>query len=48
MFYQQSPHEIFAPGLQARDIYPKLKKQFYKKPSNLKWEKSLTKKLDHG
>ena len=27
------PHQIFAAGLQARDIYPELKKYFYKENS---------------
>ena len=28
------PHQIFAAGLQARDIYPELKKYFYKEHSD--------------
>ena len=29
------PHQLFAAGLQARDIYPELKKYFYKEHSNV-------------
>ena len=29
------PHQLFAAGLQARDIYPELKKYFYKEQSNV-------------
>ena len=29
------PHQLFAAGLQARDIYPELKKYFYKENSNV-------------
>ena len=29
------PHQLFAAGLQARDIYPELKKHFYKEHSNV-------------
>ena len=29
------PHQLFAAGLQAMDIYPKLKKYFYKEHSNV-------------
>ena len=36
------PHQLFEAGLQARDIYPELKKFFYKKHSNLTWEEFLT------
>ena len=39
------PHQVFAAGLQARDIYPKLKKYFYKENSNVTWEKFLTTKF---
>ena len=31
------PHQLFAAGLQARDIYPELKKYFYKEHSNVTW-----------
>ena len=39
------PHQLFEAGLQARDIYPELKKFFYKKHSNLTWEEFLTQNL---
>ena len=29
------PHQLFAAGLEARDIYPELKKYFYKEHSNV-------------
>ena len=29
------PHQLFAAGLQARNIYPELKKVFYKENSNV-------------
>ena len=32
------PHQLFAAGLQAREIYPKLKKYFYKENSNVTWK----------
>ena len=32
------PHQLFAAGLQARDIYPELKKIFYREHSNVTWE----------
>ena len=32
------PHRLFAAGLQAREIYPELKKYFYKEHSNVTWE----------
>ena len=32
------PHQLFAAGLQARDIYPELKKHFYREHSNVTWE----------
>ena len=32
------PHQLFAAGLQARDIYPELKEHFYKENSNGTWE----------
>ena len=35
------PHQLFAAVLQARDIYPKLKKYFYKEHSNVTWEEFL-------
>ena len=31
------PHQLFAAGLQARDIYPELKKYFYKENSDVTW-----------
>ena len=42
------PHQLFAAGLQARDIYPELKKYFYKENSNVTWEEFLTTKLGYG
>ena len=38
-------HQLFAAGLQARYIYPKLKKYFYKEHSNVTWEDFLTTKF---
>ena len=32
------PHQLFAAGLPARDIYTELKKYFYKEKSNVTWE----------
>ena len=34
-------HQLFAAGLQARDIYPELKKYFYQENSNVTWEEIL-------
>ena len=39
------PHQLFAAGLQARDIYQELKKYFYKENSNVTWEECLTTKF---
>ena len=40
------PHQLFAAGLRARDIYPKFKKYFYKKKhSNVTWKEFLTTKF---
>ena len=39
------PHQLFAAGLQARDIYPEIKKFFYKENSNVTWEEFLTTKF---
>ena len=39
------PHQLFAAGLQARDIYPELKKYLYKEHSNVTWEAFLTTKF---
>ena len=36
------PHQLFAAGLQIRDIYVGLKKYFYKVHSNVTWEEFLT------
>ena len=33
---------LFKGGLRARDIYPELKKYFYKEHSNVTWEEFLT------
>ena len=38
-------HQLFAAGLQARYIYPKLKMYFYKKHSTVTWEDFLTTKF---
>ena len=38
-------HQLFAAGLQARDIYPELKKYFYKENSNVTWKDFLTTKF---
>ena len=39
------PHQLFATGLQARDIYPELKKYFYREHSNVTLEELLTTKF---
>ena len=39
------PHQLFAAGLQARDIYPEIKKYFQKEHSNVTWEEFLTTKF---
>ena len=39
------PHQLFAAGLKARDIYPELKKYFYREHSNVTWEEFLTTKF---
>ena len=39
------PHQLFAAALQARDIYPEIKKYFYREHSNMTWEESLTTKF---
>ena len=36
------PHQLFAGGLLARDIYPELKKYFYREHSNVTWEEFQT------
>ena len=38
-------HQLFAAALQVRDIYPELKKYFYKENSNMTWEYFLTTKF---
>ena len=38
-------HQLFAAGLQAREIYPVLKKYFYKENSDVTWEDFLTTKF---
>ena len=35
-------HQLFAAGLKVRDIYPEIKKYFYKEHSNVTWEEFLT------
>ena len=39
------PYQLFAAGLQAREIYPELKKYFYKENSDVTWEDFLTTKF---
>ena len=39
------PHQLCKSGLQARDIYPELKKYFYKENSDMTWKELLTKKI---
>ena len=39
------PHQLFAVGLKVMDIYPELKKYFYKENSNVTWEDFLTTKF---
>ena len=39
------PHQLFAAGVQARDIYPELKKYFCREHSNVTWEEFLTTKF---
>ena len=39
------PHQLFAAGIQARDIYRELKKYFYKENSNVTWKDFLTTKF---
>ena len=36
------PHQLFAAGLQASDIYPELRKYFNKENSDVTWEEFLT------
>ena len=43
-FFNGVPHQLFAAGLQARDIYPELKKYFQKEISNVTWEEFFTTK----
>ena len=37
--------QLYRAGLQARDIYPELKKYFYKENSDVTWEEFLTTKF---
>ena len=39
------PHQLFAGGLLVRDIYPEIKKYFYKENSDVTWEEFLTTKF---
>ena len=39
------PHQFCVAGLQARDIYPEIKKYFYREHSNVTWEEFLTTKF---
>ena len=36
------PHQLFVGASQAKDIYPELKKYFYKKNSDMTWKEFLT------
>ena len=42
------PHQLYVGGLQARDIYPELKKYFYKENSDVTWEEFLATKFVLG
>ena len=44
-FYNPSIKKILTTGLQARDIYPEIKKKFDKENSNVTWEEFLTTKF---
>ena len=39
------PHQLFAGSLQARDIYPELRNNFYKENSDGTWKELLTTKF---
>ena len=39
------PQQLFAAGLQAREVYPELKKYFYKENFDVIWEDFLTTKF---
>ena len=39
------PYQLFAAGLQARDICPEPKKYFYREHYNVTWEELLTTKF---
>ena len=39
------PYQLFATGLQAREIYPELEKSFYEESSDVTWEDFLTTKF---
>ena len=39
------PHQLFGAGLQWREIYPELRKYFYKENSDVTWEDFLTTKF---
>ena len=41
----EMPHELLAPGLQAREIYPELKKYFYKENFDVTWKDVLMTKF---
>ena len=40
------PHQLFAAGLQAKDIYTEFKISFYKEHTNVTWEEFLTTKFE--
>ena len=39
------PHQLCVGGLKARDIYPELKKYFYKENSDVTYDKFSSKKF---
>ena len=42
------PHQLFAAGLQAREIYPELGKDFCKENSNVTWKQFEQQNLHYG
>ena len=42
------PYQLFAAGLQAREIYPELKRYLYEKNSDVTWEDFSTTNLHYG
>ena len=39
-------HQLFAAGIQPRDIYPELNKYFWKENSDVTWDEFLTTKFE--